>query len=141
VQTFLPYRSFEQSARCLDRQRLNKQRIETLQIMKAIVEGGGWANHPVTKMWENYPFALMSYQVAICTEWTKRGYNDTCLEKTRELFRQLPDKRQLPRVPPWLGKKRFHSRHRANLLRKSPTHYNQYHWPELPGEGYWYPIP
>jgi len=138
MQTFLPYRSFESSARVLDRQRLVKQRVETLQIMKALVTGEGWVNHPVTKMWRGYEYALMSYQQVICDEWTSRGYNDSCLEKTRELFEQLPLERRMPRVPPWLGKKRFHSRHRANLLRKSPTHYGQYHWPEKPGEGYWY---
>lgn len=139
MQTFLPYRSFEQSARVLDRQRLGKQRVETLQIMKALVTGEGWVNHPVTKMWRGYEFTLMSYQQAICDEWTKRGYNDTCLEKTRDLFMQLPAHQRLPLVPPWLGLKRFHAAHRANLLRKSPTHYLQYHWKEKAADGYWYP--
>lgn len=139
MQTFLPYRSFESSARVLDQARLGKQRVETLQIMTALVTGKGWIHHPVTKMWRGYEFALLSYQEAICSEWIKRGHNDSCLEKTRELFMQLPEELRLPRIPPWLGKKRFHSAHRANLLRKSPTHYTQYHWPEKPGIGYWYP--
>ena len=138
MQTFLPYRSFESSARVLDRARLGKQRVETLQIMKALVTGEGWVHHPVTKMWRGYEFALMSYQKAICNEWVKRGYRDSCLEKTQELFNQLPEDRRKPRVPWWLGKKKFHSAHRANLLRKSPTHYYQFGWPEKPSEGYWY---
>lgn len=141
MQTFLPYKSFESSARVLDQQRLGKQRVETMQIMTALVRGGGWANHPVTKMWRGYEYALMSYQQAICDEWTRRGHRDSCLEKTREIFMELPPERRLPRVPPWLGKKKFHSLHRANLLRKSPTHYGQYKWPEKPAEGYWYPVP
>jgi hypothetical protein len=140
MQTFLPYRSFESSARVLDRQRLGKQRVETMQIMNALVNGGGWANHPVTKMWRGYEYALMSYQQAICDEYTGRGYNDSCLEKTRAIFMQLPAEQRLPHVPPWLGKKKLHSLHRANLLRKSPMHYNQYHWPEQPANGYWYPV-
>jgi hypothetical protein len=137
MQTFLPYRNFESSARVLDRQRLGKQRVETLQIMKALATNQGWVNHPVTKMWRGYEFTLMSYQQAICDEWTKRGYNDTCLEKTREYFALIQDR--TPRVPPWLGLRKFHAAHRANLLRKSPTHYNQYGWKEKPAEGYWYP--
>lgn len=140
MQTFLPYRSFESSARVLDRQRLAKQRVETMQIMTALVHGGGWSNHPVTKMWRGYEYALMSYQQAICDEWVSRGHSDSCLEKTREIFMQLPAEQRLPHVPPWLGKKKLHSLHRANLLRKSPMHYHQYHWPELPAEGYWYPV-
>lgn len=141
MQTFLPYKSFESSARVLDQQRLGKQRVETMQIMTALVRGGGWSNHPVTRMWRGYEYALMSYQQAICNEWTSRGHRDSCLEKTREIFLELPQERRLPRVPPWLGKKRLHSLHRANLLRKSPTHYGQFKWPEQPAEGYWYPVP
>jgi len=139
MQTFLPYKKFESSARVLDRQRLGKQRVETMQIMTALVRGGGWENHPVTKMWRGYEFALMSYQEAICAEWVRRGYKDTCLEKTREIFMELPEERRRPRVPAWLGLKKLHSTHRANLLRKSVMHYSQFHWPERPQEGYWYP--
>jgi hypothetical protein len=139
MQTFLPYKSFESSAKVLDRQRLGKQRVETLQIMKALVTHEGWINHPVTKMWRGYEFALMSYQQAICDEWTGRGYNDSCLDKTRELFERLPQEARLPHIPPWLGLRKFHSAHRANLLRKSPTHYLQYGWTEKAADGYWYP--
>ncbi len=140
MQTFLPYKKFESSARVLDRARLGKQRVETMQIMNALVTpGAGWANHPATKMWSGYEFALMSYQEAICGEWTRRGYNDSVLEKTRALYNSLPDDRKVARVPWWLGLKKLHSAHRANLLRKSPMHYNQYHWKEKPAEGYWYP--
>ena len=53
MQTFLPYPDFAESARCLDRQRLGKQRVETAQILRCIVENrtGGWANHPAVRMW------------------------------------------------------------------------------------------
>lgn len=48
MQTFLPYPSFVESAKCLDRQRLGKQRVEVLQLLKALlVPGSGWGNHPV----------------------------------------------------------------------------------------------
>ena len=47
MQTFLPYPDFVASARCLDRRRLGKQRVEVLQLLRALlVPGSGWANHP-----------------------------------------------------------------------------------------------
>lgn len=144
MQTFLPYRSFVYSARVLDRQRLGKQRVETLQIMKALVTGQGWIHHPVTKMWRGYENALMSYQYAICEEWVRRGYVDNvCLDKTHALFMQLPRQRRMPRVPHWLGKKKVHSSHRRNLLRKDPEWYGKYNWPEVPSTeaDYFYPEP
>ena len=137
MQTFLPYRKFDSSARVLDRARLGKQRVENLQLMKALVTGEGhWGNHPAAKMWQGYEFALMSYQRAICAEWVRRGYNDSCLDKTIALYNQLPAQERTPRVPPWLGKKFVHSSHRANLLRKAPEWYSQFGWPEEPMDGY-----
>lgn len=145
MQTFLPYVKFASSARVLDNKRLGKQRVETLQIMRALVEGVGWINHPATKMWAGHEFALLSYQVAVCNEWTSRlsakgkPFQDTCLEKTQALFDSLPLERRMPTKPAWLGLKKFHSAHRANLLRKDAEHYGQYGWKEEPAEGYWYP--
>lgn len=141
MQTFLPYKKFSSSARVLDDKRLGKQRVETLQIMKALVTNEGWINHPVTKMWRGHEYTLLSYQKAICDEWAiDRGFTDTCLDKTIDLFNQLPDDKRLPNIVPWIGLKRFHSRHRANLLRKDPIHYGRFGWKETPLEGYWYPL-
>ena len=36
MQTFLPYESFEESAKVLDYRRLGKQRVEGMQIINAI---------------------------------------------------------------------------------------------------------
>lgn len=36
MQTFLPYPSIIKSLRCLDNKRLGKQRVETLQILRAL---------------------------------------------------------------------------------------------------------
>ena len=48
MQTFLPYSSFYQSARVLDRQRLGKQRVETLQILKSLSDPTyGWQKEDV----------------------------------------------------------------------------------------------
>src|SRR3954467_500955 len=52
MQTFLPVADFAGSARLLDTPRLGKQRVETLQILRAIeLPDYGWANHPAVLMW------------------------------------------------------------------------------------------
>ena len=44
MQTFLPDPDFARSARCLDRLRLGKQRVEVLQLLRALlVPGSGWS--------------------------------------------------------------------------------------------------
>lgn len=131
MQTFLPYSSFRRSAATLDMKRLGKQRVETMQIMKALSSAGtGWLNHPATKMWSSYECWLMSYQFAVCREWTSRGYRDTCLEKTL-IFHRESEMCEVVKSPPpsWLGNKAFHIAHRSNLIRKLPERYG----PLFPG--------
>jgi hypothetical protein len=127
MQTFLPYADFAESARVLDRQRLGKQRVETLQIMKALVTGEGWIHHPATKMWAGHEDALMDYQIAVCAEWVSRGYKDTCLEKTFALYQSRLF--EYSGYAPWHGDEAFHLAHQSNLLRKDPEHYG----PLFPG--------
>jgi len=140
MQTFLPYADFAKSAAVLDMKRLGKQRVETLQIMKALNDPTyGWQNHPAVKMWRGRRGALMMYQEAICNEWTSRGYKDTCLEKTRAIMEDVPTSEW--NKPNWLGNEDIHRSHRSNLLRKFPEHYAEYFsdvdgtmeyvWPEL----------
>lgn len=139
MQTFLPYADFVKTAQTLDRQRLGKQRVETLQILSALSDATyGWQNHPAVKMWRGYQSSLFLYQEAICAEWVSRGYNDTCLEKSRHLVQtQCYDETQMP---PWLGDEKLHLSHRSNLLRKNATFYAplfedglqndiEYYWP------------
>lgn len=139
MQTFLPSPIFTDSASMLDRQRLGKQRVETLQIMTALIKVKGWVNHPVTKMWAGYEWALLDYQKAICKEWTDRGYKDSCLWKTFDLFSGLPS-RNPNLIPPWLGDKDFHLAHQSNLIRKDPLHYGPL-FPGVPNDlPYIYPV-
>jgi hypothetical protein len=122
MQTFLPYQNFSESAKCLDRQRLGKQRVENLQILKALNDPDyGWQNHPAVKMWRGRRGALLMYQEAICFEWTSRGYKDTCLEKSKNLVVDIPPSEWF--APFWLGNYDLHKSHRSNLLRKDPDHY------------------
>lgn len=124
MQTFLPHPSFGYSASVLDDKRLGKQRVETLQIMSALVENKGWVHHPATKMWQGYEFSLLKYQYAICYEWyIFRGYADTCLRKTIDLFYSKPYLRDNRADPWWLGNPDFHAAHRSNLIHKDPDHY------------------
>ena len=123
MQTFLPYASFTESAASLDRQRLGKQRVETLQILTALTTPNyGWQNHPAVRMWRGHEQALFRYQAAVCGEWLNRGYKDTCYGKSIEILAQadLPADRGLPE---WLGDGELHRSHRSNLLRKNATHY------------------
>src|SRR5687767_15540917 len=84
MQTFLPYTDFAASAELHDTLRLGKQRVEVLQVMRAIiVPGYGWRHHPTAKMWKGYEEALGAYGVAICREWCRRGHADTCDVKIR----------------------------------------------------------
>ena len=48
MQTFLPYKSFENSVKSLDYRRLGKQRVEAKQILNVLLnrtETKGWRNH------------------------------------------------------------------------------------------------
>lgn len=122
MQTFLPFADFTQSAVVLDRARLGKQRVENLQIMKALViPGSGWGNHPAVKMWGGHEYSLWEYHVEIVLEWLRRGYKDTCLEKMEDLM--LLTRPSLDIEPPWLGDPAFHTAHQSNLIRKKPEHY------------------
>lgn len=134
MQTFLPYPDFTASVALLDRQRLGKQRVETLQILKALKTGGGlhggWARHPASRMWEGYELALLNYQEATCYEWvTIRGYKDTCWEKSKAFFTE-EELQQYENgdyeMPEWFGDENFHEAHRSNLVRKAPEIYFPY---------------
>ena len=135
MQTFLPYADFAASARVLDLRRLGKQRVETLQIIRALTRPTyGWQHHPAVLMWRGYEEALGAYGAAMVKEWTERGRADTTAATMRDDLAaagvRVPPRSQsqLSRLkrrglPPWLGDPAFHLSHRAALMRKEPTHY------------------
>lgn len=132
MQTFLPYPDFVLSARVLDRQRLGKQRVEVLQLLK-----GSWPNHPASKMWRGHQYQLAEYGKVICLEWIGNGYKDTCFEKISSLQVKFKD----TGLPSWFGNFAFHESHRSNLVRKNHSFYSpkfpntpkdlEYIWPLL----------
>jgi hypothetical protein len=131
MQTFLPYKSFEDSARCLDYRRLGKQRVEARQIYNAIRNKRGWFNHPAIKMWIGYENALLEYSNVIIEEWVRRGFKNTMT---------LVDICGEVKNPPWLGDEAFHSAHRSNLLRKDFGYYSKFNWNEPLDLQYVWPI-
>lgn len=136
MQTFLPYPDFTRSAQVLDRARLGKQRVEAMQIHKALtVRVYGWKQHPAVHMWLGYEQALLLYGYIVSDEWLSRGYQG---RSTHAYFvdRFDPD----PPMPDWLGDPDVHRSHRSNLLRKLPEHYSQF-WQEPDDLPYVWPRP
>jgi hypothetical protein len=143
VQTFLPDPDFATSARALDGKRLGKQRVEALQVLRALTRPTyGWKHHPAVRMWAGYEEALVAYALAVCDEWDRRGHADTVratiLDDLRRgtglthvrTQRELADAGELP---PWLGDLAFHRSHRSALVRKDPGHYGE-QFPDEPDD-------
>jgi hypothetical protein len=139
MQTFLPFKSFTESAKCLDYKRLGKQRVECFQIFRALSDPNyGWQNHPAVKMWRGYEKSLLVYSIIICKEWRSRGYKDTMLDRFKILHKPF---KAIPTIyPHWLGLKRFHASHRSNLLRKDSLFYSRYKWKEPSSLEYVWPV-
>lgn len=148
MQTFLPFPDFAESAAVLDDRRLGKQRVETLQILRALhLPGYGWSTHPAVTMWRGHTDALVTYGVAIVDEWVARGHADSTRAGIAEFVHPIDP---LPQhaleatgaLPPWLGDDALHRSHRSNLVRKDPDHYGpafpgtpgdlDYVWPDPP---------
>src|SRR3712207_9046789 len=78
MQTFLPVADFEESARLLDSPRLGKQRVETLQVLRALeLPDYGWTSHPVVRMWRGRTPALVAYGLATVRVWRERRFADS----------------------------------------------------------------
>lgn len=130
VNTFLPYPSFEQCAKCLDYKRLGKQRVEALQILNVCekVKRGekkvAWSNHPVVKMWLGYEECLKYYLAVMIREWVERGYKNTM---------EIPSYDEVFEIPWFIGWDKLHLSHRASLVRKDPKFYSTI-FPDTPEE-------
>ncbi len=161
MQTFMPYSSFELTAKTLDNRRLNKQALEAWQIMLTNLHldpnndhrvPRGWFNHPAAVMWRGYEQALLAYIEAMVGEWKRRGYNSTILDKAVNTFvfaieNDLTDYQDDAIMPKWIEDKdvldKLTSTHRTALLSKDYEWYSQFDWPEDKGsrpqtyEYYW----
>ena len=130
------------SARTLDPKRLGKQRVETLQVVRALTRPGyGWANHPAVLMWKGFEEALGRYGLTCCRAWTELGFGDTCaITIATDLraagvatVRTQAELAAAGALPPWLGDEAVHRSHRSALVRKDQAHYRPV-FPDIPDD-------
>lgn len=143
MQTFLPCPVFDDTARVLDTKRLGKQRVEAIQVVRALtVPGYGWRHHPAAAMWAGYEEALVRYGLDVCAAWCRLGHADTCaatmvsdLTRTTgiDTARTQDALAAAGEVPPWLGDPEFHRSHQSVLVRKDPQHYRTF-FPDVPDD-------
>lgn len=143
VQTFLPCEDFDASAEVLDVRRLGKQRVEVIQVLRALtVPGYGWRHHPAAAMWAGYEEALVRYGLQVCAHWRRGGRADTCattlvadLGATVGIaeVRAQAELDAAGELPPWLGDEAFHRSHQAALVKKDPDHYRPL-FPDVPDD-------
>ncbi|SEK49806.1 hypothetical protein SAMN04515665_102309 [Blastococcus sp. DSM 46786] len=129
MQTFLPVADFVESARLLDNPRLGKQRVETLQILRALeLPDYGWASHPAVLMWKGRTPALVAYGLAMARVWRERGFADTTEAQIGEFAPEVVGRSQAELaaaglLPSWVGDEELHRSHRSNLIAKDPEFY------------------
>lgn len=147
MQTFLPVADFAASARLLDAPRLGKQRVETLQVLRALeLTDYGWATHPAVRMWRGHTPALVRYGLDVAAEWTARGFADSTAAQIEEFAPGVGSQAELAaagRLPAWVGDEAVHRSHRSKLVAKEPGTYRplfpddpddlEYVWPD-PGD-------
>lgn len=144
MQTFMPHRDMMISIRCLDKRRLNKQKLEALQILEILLgakDGGSYKNHPAVLQYIGYEGYLAIYGWACCKICNERGIKDRAniSEKFIHYICQLTLKGKSFSKPPYIGNEDYHSSHRAALLAKDPTWYSQFKWSEVPVINYYWP--
>ena len=140
MQTFLPVADFAESARLLDSPRLGKQRVETLQVLRALeLDDYGWVTHPVVRMWRGRTAALVVYGRVMVAEWRSRGFADSTDRLITEFAPDAADATQAELsagglLPSWVGDEELHRSHRSNLLAKDPDFYRPAFADRFPGE-------
>lgn len=133
--------SLEYICETLDRKRLNKQKVEANQILKASLGlTKGWVNHPAVLMWKGYSNALKYYFNEITNACIRRGFKNNMVlyEFTEEqlnnieyqtiqdyLQNGIPLEASLDKIifPWWFQWKPLIYSHQASLLRKFPEYY------------------
>jgi hypothetical protein len=143
MQTFLTRPDFLASAHDLDARRLGKQRVETIQVLRALtVPGYGWRHHPAAAMWAGYEPALVRYGLEVSAVWCALGRADTCAATLLTDLAAATGDAPVPtqaelaaagELPPWLGDPPFHRSHQSALVRKDPAHYRPL-FPDVPDD-------
>lgn len=165
MQTFLPYPSFTETAKCLDYRRLGKQRVECKQLIIAINQGEkclynldtGYFNYGtvivntsnsanyITKPtpWWNHPCRKMwnNYKGALI-EYGIAICREWIKRGYKDSLLKWFEEQQESNIqyPIWIGAKQFNSAHRAALLFKNYNYYSKFKWIETPKQKYIWPV-
>jgi hypothetical protein len=130
MQTFLPFKSFEESAKALDNKRLNKQVLEGYQILKVLNNPdprAGWRNHPAVKMWRGHEKSLYRYVMSMVKIANQRGIKTDKNVENLTALRNKTISDWGSGLPKWYSNEaelnRLTESHRANLYRKDPEFY------------------
>ena len=139
VVTFV-YGSLEYVCNTMDMQRLNKQKVEANQILKASLGlTKGWVNHPAVLMWKGYPNALKYYfneiaKACVCRgfknnmplyEFTEEQLNNVEYQSVQDYLQNgIPVNLNKIIFPWWFQWKPLVYSHQASLLRKFPEYYS-----------------
>jgi len=133
MQTFLPHPSVRDSLDALDNKRLNKQILETYQILNVLSgqsKSGAWRNHPAVLMWEGAESELWRYAMTAVKLADMRGIktennlaNINALAAKASIY--WGNNEPIWRINPTTIK-RVNATHKANLYRKDPEYYAEY---------------
>ena len=133
MQTFLPHPAKRDSLDALDNKRLNKQVLETYQILKVLSgqsPSNAWRNHPAVLMWEGAENELYRYGMTAIAMADMRGIKT---ENNMSNFKALAKIAALSwgdGDPAWIKAptilKRVNATHQANLYRKDPIYYAEF---------------
>ena len=117
----------------LDNKRLNKQILETYQILNILSgqsKSNAWAHHPAVLMWEGAEAELWRYGQIAMSLAEMRGIRT---DKNKSNFKALSSKSAIywgDDEPLWRKSpstlKRVTATHKANLYRKDPIYYVEY---------------
>jgi hypothetical protein len=133
MQTFLPYPAMRDSLDALDNKRLNKQILETYQILNVLSgqsKSGAWRNHPAVLMWEGAEAELWRYGMTAIKLADMRGIKtENNLANMNALAKKVgaswgTDEPAWRRNPETL--KRVNATHKANLYRKDSHYYAEF---------------
>ena len=149
VNIFLPYPNIYYSAKCLDKQRLGKQRVEAKQLIDlleeydktGIIPSKGWSTHPAFRSWIGFTNHLKVYFNIIVREWISRGCQNNMplyhidetlyhiVECTFDGVKAVYDRDKFNEYsfPYWVSFPPFYLSHQAALLRKNPKYYRPFY--------------
>jgi Pyrimidine dimer DNA glycosylase len=133
MQTFLPHPSMRESLDALDNKRLNKQILESYQILKVLSgqsPSNAWRNHPAVLMWEGAENELWRYSQTAIVLANMRGIKTDKNDANIKALTKIAVLRWGDDEPAWRNHpatvKRVNATHKANLYIKDPIYYYKY---------------